>query len=289
MVLRLVLFLFIIAGLGGMGFVAWTVMNPSVTPQQEAGPAPAPIFVNALTAARSLPVGSALTPEDLAMAPFPPSAVPGGAQIDSAPARLRLDGALVQRALAAGQVITAADLVIAGQHGALATLLLPGKRAATIAVDAVSGGGGLLTPGDHVDVLLTQTRTEPTTPAGHKVSAELVLADLRVVAVDQRLRQGSLADAKDAVVPHTVTLEASDLEVQRLNVAGQLGHLALVIRPALPDTATAPATAAIAATDGLGPVIWSNEASQALGVPAIAPAKTIRVFQGPGEEKEFHY
>jgi pilus assembly protein CpaB len=289
MVLRIVLFLFIAAGLGGMGFVAWTVMNPTMTVQQEAGPPPAPVVVNVLTAARSLPVGATLTPEDVAMASLAPSAVPEGAEIDSPSTRARLNGALVQRPLDAGQVIIAADLVFAGQHGALATLLSPGMRAVTIGVDAVSGGGGLLTPGDHVDVLLTQIRTEEATPTGHKVSAELVLADLRVAAVDQRLRQGSVADVKDPIVPRTVTLEASDLDAQRLNVAGQLGHLSLVIRPALPDTASRPSVAAVTATDALGPVVWSNEASQALGAPAIAAVKTIRVFRGPGDEKEFRY
>jgi pilus assembly protein CpaB len=288
MVLRIILFLIILLGLGGFCAVGWILLNPEAPAQQEAA-APTVAMVNALTAARSLPIGTVLGADDLAVLAVAANAVSATTEIDTPAARLRLNGALVQRSLAAGQPITADDVVFGGQHGALAILLQPGMRAATIAVDAASGGAGLLTPGDHVDVVLTQTHADPATPPGRKVSAELVLSNLRVIAVDQRLRQGALPDAKDATVPKTVTLETSDLQAQRLDVAGQLGRLGLIVRPA---TASVPPPGDAADLPAPGVVIWSADASNALGSPPPAPApigKTIHVFRGPSDDKEFKF
>jgi pilus assembly protein CpaB len=291
MVLRIALFLFIALGAVGFGIVAWMVLNPAVAPEQQAA-TPAAIVVNALTAAHALPIGTTIAPEDLAVAPISASAVPSDVELDTPATRGRLVGSLVQHSIASGQPITASDLVLAGSHGALAIMLRPGMRAATIAVDAASGAN-LLVPGDYVDVLLTQTRTDPATPAARKVSTEMVVSGMRVVAVDQRFRQGPVLDPKELGLPHTITLETSEDQAQRLDVAEQLGHLTFIVRPASFDPTSQPVAENTAAARDrtLGPVVWSNDASQALAapVPVTPDTKTIHVFRGPTDEKEFKF
>ena len=49
-----------------------------------------------------------------------------------------------------------ADVLRPRDRGFLAAVLAPGTRAVSIAVDPVSGVGGLIWPGDRVDVILTQ-------------------------------------------------------------------------------------------------------------------------------------
>ena len=52
-------------------------------------------------------------------------------------------------------------------RGFLASVLAPGTRAVSIAVDAVSGVSGLVWPGDHVDIVLTheiERQTSHTAP-----------------------------------------------------------------------------------------------------------------------------
>ncbi len=74
-------------------------------------------------------------------------------------------------------------------------------RATTVGVDAVSGTAGLIWPGDHVDVLLTQVTEDQTLPASRRASAETVLGDVRVIAIDQQLMQGATGNSTDQGPP----------------------------------------------------------------------------------------
>jgi pilus assembly protein CpaB len=44
-------------------------------------------------------------------------------------------------------------------------------RATTVGVNAVGGSAGLIWPGDHVDVILTQVTDDPTLPAARRASS----------------------------------------------------------------------------------------------------------------------
>jgi pilus assembly protein CpaB len=184
----------------------------ALSPQPQTPPQPAHVHI--LSAARSLRTGSLLHAEDFSSLEFAPADVPGGAQIDSPANRQDLAGALVRHAVGSGQAILQADIIRPGDHGFLALALSPGKRAVSIGVDMLSGVADLISPGDMVDVLLTQTIKEfdapiPTVPTGGSVDpnlmlagidqnapkirrtcSEAVLGNLRVIAIDQDLTQG---------------------------------------------------------------------------------------------------
>jgi pilus assembly protein CpaB len=174
-----------------------------------------------------------------------------------------------------------------GDHGFLAAVLRPGMRAATVAVDAVSGTAGLIWPGDHVDLILTQDINDPHLPPARRVSAVVVLSDVRVIAIDQDLVHGATPGVVEAHQARTVTLEATDDQTARVAVAVRLGHLSLAVRSATPLLAEG-----LAQTPGAGRVtVWAGDVSPALAerAAAIGQSATLRIFGGSAEAKEFHF
>ena len=94
--------------------------------------------------------------------------------------------------------------------------------------------GGLIWPGDRVDVILTQELNEKNAPLARRFVGETVLNDVRVVAVDQSITQGGVASGDNATgrVARTVTLEVTPQQAERAAVAERLGTITLAIRAA---------------------------------------------------------
>ena len=283
MLLRLAVFALLALGLCGFGTVAWLATRPPPM-VATAAPPPPPPPVHHLTLAANGPLraGTLLKAEDLATQDSP-EALPG-AQNDTAANRASLTGAMLRRTLATGETLLAADVMRPGDHGFLAAVLSPDMRAATVAVDNVSGSAGLIWPGDRVDLILTQALDDPALPPARRVAAETILADLRVIAIDQLLARG-VAPANDVGAGRTVTLEVTPAQAARIAVATRLGRLSLAVRSA-EISAPAPEAEPMRTT-------WGGDVSPALGRPTPTPAKdagaTLRLFQGTAEGKEFRF
>jgi pilus assembly protein CpaB len=226
------------------------------------------------------------------------SEAPAGTVIDGPQQRGSLTGAMVRHTLGEGQPILPDDIVRPGDHGFLAAVLQPGMRAITVAVDAVSGTAGLIWPGDRVDVVMTQALDDPALSSGHRIAAQTILSGARVIAIDQQLVQGQPAEGTAAPPNRTATLEVTPAQVERVLVAGKLGHLSLAVLSAERSTVeAAPATppvyttakAAAAAGVGAG-VTWGSDVSPALSTAdAHAPPVLMHVFQGDADPKDFHF
>jgi pilus assembly protein CpaB len=189
---------------------------------------------------------------------------------------------MVRRSLSAGDIVRNGDVMRPGDHGFLAAVLEPGMRAVTIAVDNTTGLAGLIWPGDQVDLILTQTIGEPNLPIGHRVAAETVLSDARVIAIDQQIMQGAVAAPDNEA--KTVTLEVTEDQAERVSVATRLGRLSLSVRSADGSSRSAKATSGTSTT-------WAVDVSPALG-SSSRPTTTdniVRVYQGGGDVKEFRY
>ncbi len=305
MLLRIALFAMLAFGVVGGGAFAWKLLVlQAAVPVADADPAPLATKAAMLVAARSLRAGSLIKPEDLAAQEIVRADLPPGASLDAPQSRSSLTGAMVRRSLGEGQPILPADVVHPGDHGFLAAVLGPNMRAITVAVDAVSGTAGLIWPGDRVDLILTQAMDDPSLVAGHRVAAETVLSDARVIAVDQQIVQGQAPDGATAPANRTATLEVTASQAERVLVAGRLGKLSLSVLAAdrrvdgAVQAAVSPAPAlltpsAIAASPGGRPVgasvTWAGDVSPALGgASRTAPAK-VQVFQGSADSKEFHF
>lgn len=281
---RIALFALMALGLAGFGTVAWVATRPPAAHHKVVAAPPARVAV--LAAAHPLNPGALLQPGDLTSESMLASAVPSGATDDSPVHRAGLIGAMVRRPMLKGQTIMPLDVLRPGDHGFLAAVLAPGMRAVTVRIDEVSGGAGLIWPGDRVDLVLTQEISDKSLPLGERLAAETVLTDVRVIAIGQHLMQGqnpSGVRSTVANVHHTATLEVTPLEAEQVAVASRLGPLSLVVRSAdHPSTQVVTDPPAIA---------WAGEVSPALKVAAPAPAAgtTVDLFRGVANVEKVHF
>ena len=271
------------------GVVAWISLRPPPAPPvQEQAAAPLPSRVAVLVAARAIGPGSLLKPDDVATLDMPSDAMPADALADGPANRADLTGAMVRHPLVPQRPILPSDVVRPGDGGFLAAVLSPGRRAVSVAVDAVSGTAGLIWPGDHVDIILTQTLEDQAMPAGRRTFGETVLRDVRVIAVDQQLARGA---SPDGVPPgsRTVTLETSPAAAERIAVAVRLGRIALSVRPASNGEAAEDVVASLK-PGGAVPTTWGQDVSPALvKLRPSAGGTVVRVYQGAAADKEFKF
>lgn len=273
-----VIVLVALAGLGGLGILAFR--SPPPPPPRSAEPPPPPARVHLLVAARTIAAGSLLKSEDLAALAVAPDERPEETLLDAETMRAELRGAMVRRPLAAGEFLRADDVLRPRDRGFLAAVLGRGMRAMSVGVDAVTGAAGLIWPGDRVDLILTQTFDEQDVPAGRRVVGETVLADVRVIAVDQALAQGADgAVTTEGRLVRTVTLEVNPDQAEKVAVAARLGRLALSVR-AMDMPEPPPAGPPVRPT-------FAADVSPALRQPAPAArgVATMRVHLGTRTEE----
>lgn len=288
MLLRLALYMLMATGLAGFGAVAWISTRPPPMPVVAATPIEMPVTVSLLAAAHTLRPGVLLKPEDLTTVVTAQSAIPAGARTDTPTTRAELLGAMLRHTVMAGEVLLPMHVMRAGERGFLAAVLGPGLRATTVGVDAVSGTAGLIWPGDHVDLILTETLDDPATPLGKRIAGETVLHNVRVIAIDQEMMQGATVPSTPAIggMPQsrTVTLEVSPANAERVAVATRLGHLSLSVISA--DAADGPAHATEQAA-----VTWGGDVSTALqaGRKTDPGSGSMHVYEGGADVKEVRF
>ena len=309
MVLRVAFFILMALALVGFGTVAWVALRqppPAAAPvaqiatpataapaATEPQPVEAPIAQKKfLVAARTIATGVMLKPEDIVAGPLngdPAGAISAG----SADAVRLFAGSMSKHIVAVGEPIREDDVIKPTDHGFMAAVLRPGMRAVTIGVDATSGSAGLVWPGDRVDLTLTQTLTDPALPIGRRISAETILVDSRVIAIDQLLMQSNTPSGAGDSQGKTVTLEVQPEDVQRVSVAMRLGRLSLSVRSVAQDDASSAGSGSpgSAAAKPRGGSIFARDVSSALGIEVPMPAEKhiIRVFHGSADPKEFKY
>lgn len=292
MIVRVAFFILMSLGLIGFGTVAWITTRPMGL----GGPPPTKMI---LVAAQAIDAGSLLTSDDLQQKEIPVTEMTKEYNLDTLDVRRGLMGAMVKRNLGVGEAIRSDDLMRPSDHGFMAAVLSPGMRAVTINVDAASGSSGLIWPGDRVDLILTQVNNDPNAPLGRRVSAQTVLTNVRVVAVDSQLVAGANRNVTANVdaANRTVTLEVDEEQAQRVAVGMRLGRLSVSVRASstLAGNAKTPMkNDATFAQDILPELIEKPAPAPAAPVivaaPPPAPAEpAMRVFSGPGEAKEFKF
>lgn len=265
------LLLFTGLGLGLVGYLA-TRPPTTVSSATVSEAPPAPLMIDVFAAARGLPAGTLMKAADFTPHAVPSGSVPQGALTDSPETRAGLSGALLRRYLDAGSILMAGDVLQPRDRGFLAAVLAPGSRAISIGVDAITGNGGLIWPGDRVDVILTQEMGEKEARLSRRFVAEMVLNDVRVVAVDQSIIQGAITTLDNATgrLARTVTLEVTPQQAEKAAVAERLGKLTLAIR------------AVDGAMEAAGPpgVTYGGDVSAALANSPVAAAAHMQVIEG---------
>jgi pilus assembly protein CpaB len=182
--------------------------------------------VSVVVASKDMKFGDKVDAEHLRLMQLPADAVPQGA-FTTVAAVLSSDhgGApVVLTPISARELVLPAKLSGPGARASVAAEISEGMRAYTIKVTDVSGVGGHALPGDRVDVVLMRD-VNPSAPV-HTYVSQVVLQDVRVLAIDLNADQASNKPA----TPSTATLEVTVEDSQKLAAAADLGKLSLALR-----------------------------------------------------------
>ena len=184
-----------------------------------------------LVAARDIPQGAALSPSDLAVALFPRSSVSARfvrvAQQPSAQADFV--GGVTRRAFMQGEPITSSAVVQPDGRGFLAAQLEPGYRAVAVEIGASTAAGNYIQPNDHVDVIVT-SRINDREAGGERVESDIVLRDIRVLALGETTTTQTSGDAPQVVEAGVAVLEMTAEDARLLALADELGTISLALR-----------------------------------------------------------
>lgn len=148
----------------------------------------------------------------------------------------QISGKFAAADLVPGEQILASDIADRPQGGGLAQLIPEGYRALSIAVSDAIAAGGLVAPGDHVDVVAVFDAAK----AGWD-GATTVVQDVEVLAVSKLLLgaedepdEGS-GRSSPTSLSATVTLAVSPYGARLIALADEFGALSIVLRRADDD------------------------------------------------------
>lgn len=242
--------------------------------------------VTVAVASRGMNSGDFVLARDIEWKPVSTDAVNQGYFVKSDKNQLSLDGALIKRNLKAGETLQADELILREDPEFLSAVLKTGMRAFTIQVDNVTGGAGLLRPGNRVDVILSGKFGigVPGTQAFR--SAQTLLTNVRVIAVDKTIdARGFRAPESNAEKSQrtsvaskgTVTLEVTPKAAEILTVARNAGELSLSLRN-LADSQEPAAIASNAKVTTVAEIV-------PIPVPKIEPkAPEIKTYYGAASQ-----
>lgn len=209
-----------IVGLGVAGGAVYYAQTQLNTVPTEAAVA-APAMVRVVAVAQDIEFGQSIEPHMLTTIEWPANSVPTGAITDTAivlPVEGR-DARRAKRAMTKGELVSMEKLSDWGEKVTIVQTLAEGHRAVSITVNATTGVGGFVTPGDDVDILMTRG-------SGDSLRTITILQKVRVIGVDQRADE----QIDQAQVARTITVEVTPKDGQKLALAQRAGRLSLSLR-----------------------------------------------------------
>ncbi|MBA4010516.1 MAG: Flp pilus assembly protein CpaB [Phenylobacterium sp.] len=206
-----------------LGLIAVLVVRGVMTSQR---PAAAQMAAMTPVVVAMMPIerGVELKPAMLKTVNYPSDAVPAGSFRSAdllvgkdTPARITV------RSMIANEPVLAAKLSGGDGKTNLSGTLTPGMRAVSVRSTDVTGVGGFVLPGDHVDILLTRTvsRGESETTI-----TQVLAENSLVLGVDQMSDQ----DADKPQVAKAVTIEVTPDQAQAVSLGLSVGEVSLSLR-----------------------------------------------------------
>lgn len=189
----------------------------------------APASADAVVASVAIPAGTTIAAAQLKQVALPAATLPAGV-FASVAAAVGKGSNIALRQIDANELVLAK--AISGGDSRLSTsgAITAQMRAVAIRVSDVAGVGGLLAPGDRVDIMITRTiQGQLGGPVSTAVQTDLIVQNARVLAVDQDT--GAVKpEADKGKVPATVTVEVAVEQAQKLALAQTVGTISLMLR-----------------------------------------------------------
>lgn len=220
--------IFLFVGAIVLGLIAVIIARVFLVqpPVRPAVAASAPAALNAVAARADIPAGAPIVAAQLKQVAIPAAALPAGAFASIADA-VGKSGRTAIRPIDANELVlvkaVSGSETRLGTSGAIATRL----RAVAVRVSDVAGVGGLLSPGDRVDIMVTRTLPGTLGGAPAEVQTDLIVQSAAVLAVDQ---DTTVKPADKAKIPATVTVEVDVEHAEKLALAQTVGTISLMLR-----------------------------------------------------------
>lgn len=208
-----------IAVAGGSAFGAREYLDRASRANATTDPEAA--LVSVVVAGSDISFGQPIQPQVLQFLSWPRAALPPGAitDVEALVPKPGMPPRRATRAMAQGELILASKISGFGEKVTIVQTLGENTRAMAIRVDAETAVGGFVTPGDSVDIVLTQGRDV-------SLRAVTILQNVRVLGVDQQSDEQS----DQPSVARTVTVEVTPEQSQTLALAQKAGTLSLSLR-----------------------------------------------------------
>lgn len=178
-------------------------------------------IVRVVAVSEDIPFGNPIEGHKLTTIEWPAESVPVGVftSFDDVLPAAGGEPRRAKRALAQGEILLASKVSEFGEKVTIVQTIGEGNRAMAISVNAQTGVGGFVTPGDFVDIVLTRGRDA-------SLRALTILQNIRVIGVDQKADE----EIDQPGIARTVTVEVTPQQSQRLALAQKAGQLSLSLR-----------------------------------------------------------
>lgn len=248
----------LIAGLLAASLARLWLIDTDVASAEAGGPGRG--LVPVLVAASALDPNQMLDLSGLNLAAFPADAVPEGSfsSFEALAEHFGQAAIYADRGLVAGEPVIASRLRTEAWPKGASSQISPGMRALTLKAADITSIGGLIAPGDHVDLLA---------PGPDGETIQVIVHASRVIAVDREMNSGKSAES----VPDTLTLEVTPAQAALIVAAEQTRRLRLSLLPETEDRTPVPA-----ATEPKKP----RPTLPARRAPAQAASWTVQVTRG---------
>lgn len=277
--LNILLIAFVIAA--GASYIVFRMVGNRLS-------SPHPVTTRVIAAASDLKLGTVLRDTDLTTAEVV-GIPPRGAILKPEDAI----GRGVISNLYMGEPILDSRLAPKGSGGGLAATIPPGMRAAAVKVNEVVGVAGFVTPGMHVDVLISGNPPgQNNSPEGSRVKT--LLQNIEVLSAGTDIQRD--AEGKPQQV-QVVNLLVTPDQAEALSLASNETRIQLVLRNPLDNEMVKPNGTAVAELFGHPPAKPAPVHVSSTGKPAPPPhTYLVEVFNGSkkseakfgpgGEEKQ---
>jgi pilus assembly protein CpaB len=220
--------------------------------------------VQVVVAAKDIPLGAKLEPDEVKLVRWARDGVPEGAFTDPQ----AVAGSFAKGQFLANEPVVASKLFMGAESSGVMPLLIPaGMRAMSVPVDEVADIAGFVQPHMRVDILVAVSGTGPGEPSFSRI----VLQNIEVLAVAQEIEH-----VKDEpLVVKVVTLLVTPDDAEKLTLASHEGMLRLAMRNY--------SDSKIVATKGIAVDDLLHRGPSTLPVmqPQMAPALAARPAHGP--------